>query len=300
MIRTFTQEVSFFGQHEPQQLLERFGSPLYVYNEGILRQRCREMKNLVRYENFSADYSTKANANLSLLRIVHQEGLEADAMSPGEIHVLLAAGFAPDEILFVCNNVSAQEMGYAVRRGITVSIDSLSQLDTFGRAFPGHAVAVRLNTGYGAGHHENVVTAGDKTKFGINDDKVDDILAIAARYGLRIIGVNQHIGSLFMDEQAIVQAARVLFTTALRFPDLQFVDMGGGFGIPYRKQQGQAPLKLAPFQTRLDEEISAFVARYGRRVKIKSEPGRYIGAEAGVLLGRVLAVKENSGITYVG
>ncbi|MDD4797408.1 MAG: diaminopimelate decarboxylase, partial [Eubacteriales bacterium] len=76
--------------------------------------------------------------------------------------------------------------------------------------------------------------------------------------------------------------------------------MGGGFGIPYRKQQGQAPLKLAPFQTRLDEEISALVARYGRRVKIKSEPGRYIVAEAGVLLGRVLAVKENSGITYVG
>lgn len=300
MTRYFTRDVQFFGQTDPQQLVEQFGSPLYVYNEDVLRQRCREMKNLVKYEHFSADYSTKANANLSLLRIVHQEGLEADAMSPGEIHVLLAAGFQPEEILYVCNNVSAREMGYAVEQGVTVSVDSLSQLETFGKAFPGRAVAVRLNTGYGAGHHEKVVTAGKKTKFGINDDKVARILQIAGRYKLPIIGINQHIGSLFMDEQAIVHAAKVLFDTAMQFPDLKFVDMGGGFGIPYHKQEGQQRLDLTPFQARLDEEIADFVARYGRCVKVKSEPGRYIVAEAGVLLGQVYAVKENSGVTYVG
>lgn len=300
MARYYAQKTDFFMNHSPNELLERFGSPLYVYSERILRKRCAEMKNLVDYPNFSADYSTKANANLAILRIVREEGLEADAMSPGEIVALLRAGFAPQEILFVCNNVSVDEMAFAVERGVTVSVDSLCQLDTFGRAFSGHDVAVRLNTGYGAGHHEKVVTAGKKTKFGINDDKVDDILALAGKHSLRIVGINQHIGSLFMDETALVNGAQVLFDTAMRFADLNFVDMGGGFGIPYHKQAGQEKLNLEPFRQRLGRVIDDFVARYGKKVKIKSEPGRYIVAEAGILLGTVHAVKENAGIAYVG
>jgi len=296
----YTRETDFFGNSDPQELLQKYGSPLYVYNEAILRRRCSDMKNLVGYEKFSADYSTKANANLHLLKIVHEEGLEADAMSPGEIEVLLAAGFAPQHILFVCNNVSADEMAFAVERGITVSIDSLSQLITFGKRVPGHKGAVRLNTGYGAGHHEYVVTAGKKTKFGINDNMVENIRDIARQYDLHICGINQHIGSLFMDEESYVQGAKILFDTAMQFDELEFVDMGGGFGIPYRKQQGEDTIDLVPFRKRLDAVIEDFVQAYGRRIKVKSEPGRYIVAEAGVLLGRVHSIKENSGVTYVG
>ncbi|MDD3243064.1 MAG: diaminopimelate decarboxylase [Eubacteriales bacterium] len=300
MAYSFTQENAFYGSTDPQKLLEKYGSPLYVYNEEILRKRCREMKSLVAYEHFSADYSTKANANLHLLKIVREEGLEADAMSPGEIEVLLAAGFAPEKILFVCNNVSADEMAFAVERGVTVSVDSLSQLVTFGKRFPGHKVAVRLNTGHGAGHHEFVVTAGKKTKFGINDDKVDRIQAIVRQYDLHICGINQHIGSLFMDEDTYVQGAKILFDTAMQFPELEFVDMGGGFGTPYHKQEGEKTLDLAPFRRRLDAVIEDFVSAYGRRIKVKSEPGRYIVAECCALLGQVYSIKENGGVTYVG
>ena len=187
-----------------------------MYNETILRKCCRDMKNLVPVEGFTADYSIKANSNLHILEIVRDEGLEADAMSPGEIHVLLAAGFRPDQILFVCNNVSVEEMRFSVERGITISVDSLMQLETYGANFPGTKVAVRFNTGYGAGHHEKVVTAGKKTKFGINDDKAGKVVELLKKYNLKLCGINQHIGSLFMEESAYVASCEAMLDLAMQ------------------------------------------------------------------------------------
>lgn len=297
----FSARTDFYGGTDPQKLIEKYGSPLYVYNEAILRKCCRDMKNLVHAEGFTADYSIKANSNLHILEIVREEGLEADAMSPGEIHVLLAAGFKPGQILYVCNNVSVEEMRFAVERGITVSVDSLMQLETYGREFTGTKVAVRFNTGYGAGHHEKVVTAGKKTKFGINDDKASEVSGLLRKYGLSLCGINQHIGSLFMEESAYVASCEAMLDLALRFGGLEFVDMGGGFGIPYRKQDGERPLDLAPFAERLGNAIAEFRASYGGgAMKFKTEPGRYIVAECGALLGTVHSVKENDSITYVG
>ena len=290
----------FFGDHDPQTLLERFGSPLYVYNEAIFRQRCREMRRLIRYEPFTANYSIKANSNLALLRIAREEGLHADAMSPGEIYALEQAGFKPEQIFFVPNNVSAPELGYALERQICVSLDSLDQLALAGRLSPGLDVAIRINPGLGAGHHAKVITAGKKTKFGINAEQLDEARAIARRHHLRITGVNQHIGSLFMEPPAYLRAARHFFELAAGFPDLEFVDLGGGFGIPYHKLDGEARLDLQELQEGLDLLVSDFVQRYGRPVTVKTEPGRYVVAESGVLLGTVHALKENDGVVYAG
>jgi diaminopimelate decarboxylase len=297
----YTAKTQFYGNVNPKELLEKYGSPLYVYSEAVLRKCCRDMKNLVPAEGFTADYSIKANSNLHILEIVREEGLEADAMSPGEIHVLLEAGFRPDQILFVCNNVSAEEMRFAVERGITVSVDSLMQLDTYGKNFPGTKVAARFNTGYGAGHHEKVVTAGKKTKFGINDDKAGEVKLLLQKHNLKLCGINQHIGSLFMEESAYVASCEALLDLAMQFEDLEFVDMGGGFGIPYRKQDGERQLDLAPFAERIGEAIANFKASYPqRKMKFKTEPGRYVVAESCVLLGTVHSIKDNNDITYVG
>ncbi len=297
----YTEQTNFYGNSNPSKLVEQYGSPLYVYNEAILRKCCRDMKNLVPVEGFTADYSIKANANLHILEIVREEGLDADAMSPGEIHVLLKAGFSPEQILFVCNNVSAEEMAFAVERGVTVSVDSLMQLETYGKRFPGTKVAVRFNTGYGAGHHEKVVTAGKKTKFGINDDKAGQVEALLKKYNLHLCGINQHIGSLFMEESAYVASCEALLDLAQRFEGLEFVDMGGGFGIPYRKQDGERQLELKPFADRIGNAIADFKARYGGgRMKFKTEPGRYVVAECCVLLGTVHSIKDNNEVAYVG
>lgn len=293
-------DAHFFGNLSPKDLVQQFGSPLYVYNENIFRDRCRELKNLVTYPNFSVNYSVKANGNLSLLKIAKQEGLNVDAMSPGEIYVEELAGFSPEEILFISNNVSAQEMQYAIDRNITISVDSLSQLETFGKICPGGKICVRFNPGVGAGHHEKVVTGGKKTKFGVEPTCIQEVKDILVKYNLKLIGINQHIGSLFMEGTKYIEGIHSLLQIAKNFPDLDFIDLGGGFGIPYKKQEGQERLDLIDLGKKLDEGLALFAQEYGKEILFKVEPGRYISAECSILLGTVYAIKRNYGIKYIG
>ncbi len=300
MIPYFSQKTNFFGNNDPQSLLKEFGSPLYVYNEKILRQKCKDMKNLVSYKNFIPNYSIKANSNLQVIKIVKDEGLNADAMSAGEIQLLLLAGFKPENLFFVPNNVSETELRYAVEKGVLISVDSLSQLELYGKINPNSKVAVRFNPGVGAGHHEKVVTAGKKTKFGVNIDCVDQVKEIAKKYNLKICGINQHIGSLFMEGDSYIEGVKSILSVAEQFEDIDFVDMGGGFGIPYRKQEGQEPLELKDFSEKLTKVLEDWTDKYGKKILVKTEPGRYIVAESGVLLGNVYSTKSNYGRKFVG
>jgi len=295
-----TQEAQFYGKTNPMELVRKYDSPLYVYNETILRQRCREMKNLITYPKFIVNYSAKANSNLALLKMIREEGLYVDAMSPGEMYVELQAGFTPDQILYVSNNVSADEMRFAIERKILVSVDSVSQLALYGQLNPGGAVVVRFNPDVGAGHHEKVVTGGKKTKFGVERRYIPDVQATLKQYNLRLVGVNQHIGSLFMDGQPYLEGVKSLLQIAEQFEDLEVIDFGGGFGIPYHKLDGQERLNLQALGPQLDQLVRDWAAHYGKEVTLKIEPGRYVVAECSVLLGQVFAVKMNYGIKYVG
>src|SRR5674476_899339 len=140
-----------FGKISAVDLIEKYGSPLYVYDEEILRQRCRELRSLLKYPAFRVNYSAKANTNVELLKIIRDEDLDVDAMSPGEMYLEMKAGFTSDRIMFIGNNVSREEIQYAVDRGIYISVDSLSQLSLLGEINPGGEVCLRLNPGIGAG-----------------------------------------------------------------------------------------------------------------------------------------------------
>jgi len=299
-IYSYTKSTNFYGNTNPKRLVEKYGSPLYVYNENILRERCGEMAKLVTYPRFRAYYSAKANSNIHLLRIIHEEGLHADAISPGEIIFLEKAGFKPHEIFYIANNVSPGEMEFAIERGVTVSVDSPSQLEQYGALNPGGKVAVRINPGIGAGHNEKVMTAGNNTKFGIYPDLIPEIKRILRKHNLKLVGINQHIGSLFMESMPYIEAAKTLLSIAENFDGLEFIDFGGGFGIPYRKQEGEGRLDLKALGEQLDEIIGSWTAKHGIYPTFQIEPGRYVVAECGVLLGTVYAVKAGYRTTYVG
>jgi len=258
------------------------------------------MKELIPYKNFTVNYSPKANSNLELLRIVRSEGLRADAMSPGEIYINMMAGYKPEEILYISNNVSEDEFLYAIHTGVKISVDSVSQLDLLGRINPGGKVAFRLNPGVGAGHHEKVTTAGQKTKFGIEMSSIPEVKRIIEKYKLKLIGINQHIGSLFMDGDAYLQSTGNILSIAKQFDDLEFIDLGGGFGIPYKKQANQPRLDLKVMGEKLSGLIHSWVREYKKEIEFKIEPGRYIVAESSILLGRVNAVKMNYKLKYIG
>jgi diaminopimelate decarboxylase len=295
-----TDEFNFFKGNKPSELTAKYGSPLYVISEEILRQRCKDVKHLVKYPKFSVNYSAKANSNLAFLEIVHEEGLNVDAMSPGEIYVEMKAGFTPEQIFFISNNISKEEMQFAIDRNILISVDSVSQLEQYGQLNPGGRIAARFNGGIGAGHSEKVVTAGKKTKFAVNPEYIPEFKAVLEKYDLKLVGINQHIGSLFMDYKPYVEGVKAILNIAKQFDDLEFVDLGGGFGIPYEKLDDQPRLDMKTLGEQLDVVFKEFSEEYGKEITFKIEPGRYVSAESSVLLGTVHAVKHNGEDKYIG
>ena len=299
-MNSFIEKVDFFKGNNPEDIAVRYGTPVYVYNEEILRERMHTVAQVVTKYPYTANYSIKANTNIHLLRMALEEGDNCDAMSVGELMMLEKAGFPVERIFFVPNNVSADELQYAIDKGIMTSLDSLSQLELFGQLNPGGKCAVRINPGVGAGHHEKVVTAGKKTKFGVAEEDIDQIFEISKKYHLTIAGINQHIGSLFMDPEPYLKAVENLLRIAMRFENLEFIDFGGGYGIPYHKLDDKAEFPMEDFKKRLEPILDAFVEKYGKAPLFKSEPGRYCVAEGSVILGRVHAVKQNAGVKYAG
>jgi diaminopimelate decarboxylase len=217
----------------------------------------------------------------------------------------LKAGFLKEELLYVCNNVSETALKNAADNCALVSVDSLPQLDLYGRANRGGKVMLRFNPGIGAGHHQKVITAGKATKFGISPEELDEARSLLAAHNLTLAGLNQHIGSLFMAPAGYLDAMDWLlaFAASLRPEEivrLEILDFGGGFGIPYRKYENEARLDLDSLGRGIHERIGAFSVQTGYKGCFYVEPGRYIVAECGLLLGTVHAVKSNAGRRYVG
>ena len=299
-MNSYINSTDFFKGNNPEAIASEYGTPVYVYNEEIIRKSMETVEGVITKYPYTANYSVKANTNIEILKLALEEGLNCDAMSPGAITLLLKAGFPPEKIFFVSNNVAAEEMQFAIDKGVIVSLDSLDQLDRFGQINPGGRCAVRINPGVGAGHSEKVITAGKKTKFAIAEEDIDKIFEIVDKYDLKIVGINQHIGSGFLDPKPYIDAVTNLLRIADRFDNLEFIDFGGGYGIPYHKLDDEKPFPMEDFKVKLEPVLDEFVQRYGKTPLFKSEPGRYCVAEGSVILSRVQAIKVNAGIKYVG
>ncbi len=300
----YTDSINFFAGHRPRSLAAKYGTPLYVYSEAILRQRCREVMSMCSVPGFGADYSVKANTNPAILSIVREEGLMVDAMSPGELYMDKIAGFTSKDIVYISNNISPDEMHNAIDNGLLVSVDSLSQLDMYGRFNPGGDVMIRFNPGVGAGHSAKVITAGKATKFAVSPEDRDEAFSLVRKYGLRLTGVNQHIGSQFLETEQYLRAVDFLLAFVSEFPEdmlrnLNVLDFGGGFGIPYHKDT-EKRLDLRAVGRSMDEKLTAWMEKTGYQGRFLVEPGRYIVGECGLLLGSVEAVKNNGERRYVG
>ncbi len=303
-MNSYIESIDFFKGNNPEDIVAKYGTPVYVYSEDIIRARMEAVNEVITKYDYTANYSVKANTNLEILKLALSEGINCDAMSMGELMMLKKAGFPSDRLFFVPNNVADEEYEYAIDNDIIVSMDSLSQLERYGRLASskdkGYECAVRINPGVGAGHSEKVVTGGKKTKFGIAEADIDKIHEVTEKYGLKLIGINQHIGSQFLDPQPYLDAVENLLRIARGFKGLKFIDFGGGYGIPYHKLDDEAEYPMEDFKARLLPILDAFVTDYGYAPLFKSEPGRFCVAEGGIILGRVNAVKENYGRKYVG
>lgn len=289
-------------------LIAKNGSPLYVYDFTTLEKRCQEMfcfqKRLEESlgKKVKMHYSTKANSNPYILETVKASGLYVDCMSPIELKINKECGFNNNEILYVCNNITKEEMKMVYESKILICLDSISQVDTWGQQFPGTEIMIRINPGVsGVGHSQKVITSGKLTKFGISSENFPELFKTAQKYNLKIIGIHQHLGSLFLDDKIGDYIAGVKAGLSLikkYFKDIKIVDLGGGFGVPYKPEEKALNLDLV-FKE-LEEVLQEFIKEYPSIEEFKFEPGRYIPCEAGYLVGQVTAVKHENGQYYIG
>ena len=286
----------------PERLIraaKKYGTPLYVYEERIIRRQCRLLKQHLKGIRTRLLYAMKANAHPAILDVIRSEGIGIDAVSPAELYLALRAGFEPTDVLYTANNMTDEEMHAVVEQGVLLNLGELSRLERFGRAYPGSDVCIRLNPQIGSGHHVHVVTAGKKTKFGVPVEEIDTVKAIADRHRLRVVGLHQHIGSGIPSMDVLAAAIAVLLESAARFDDLQFLNCGGGFDVPYRPED--VPIDFENFESTVVAMLRAHNGN-GRLGELTYwfEPGRFFVAEAGALLVRVNTVKESNGLHFAG
>ncbi len=287
-----------FDETEADKLAQRYGTPLYVYRENVIRESCRNLKNAFSDIKTRIYYAVKANSNPWILNILKEEGVWADVVSPGEIYLALHAGFPAEKLLFTQNSVSDEQMKYALDSKVRINVESLSQLKRLGLLAPGTDISIRFNIYIGAGHHSHVITGGPMSKFGIDWESTDQVKEIAAEGNLKVKGIHCHIGSGILDAEMFVRAVKNLLITAKKIPDLEVIDFGGGIGIPYRP--GEKPLVLKELGRKLSDEYMSFCKDYGKKPELAVEPGRYLVAESGSLLIRVTSIKESRKYTFIG
>ena len=281
-----------------ETLMQEYGSPLYVYEESVLRSQFRQLSSGFPEGLLEIHYSMKANSNPSLLKILREEGSSIDAVSEFEVRLALESGFEPQQIIFTGNNNSLAEIEYCVEQEVSVNLGSLVLLEKFGQRFPQTSVSVRINPGIGAGHHAHCITGGPDSKFGIYHDQIDAALALATKYKLTLNGVHSHIGTGIYSAEPMLEAMEMILAVAEKFPDLEFIDFGGGFGIPYRPEQ-QA-LDMKDLSQKMTRRFTEFKQCYGREISMKIEPGKLLVGPAGILLTTVTNITDTPKHRFVG
>jgi diaminopimelate decarboxylase/aspartate kinase len=266
---------------------------VYVYDAGSLRSAAEALRSLDAVERVF--YSVKANCHPGVLRVFHDAGLGFECVSAAELDHVLAVlpGLDVSRLLFTPNFAPREEYVHGFELGARVTIDNLHPLREWPEVFGGREVFLRLDPGRGRGHHAHVRTAGAQSKFGLAPEQIDDIRPLLAACGARVVGLHAHAGSGVRSPEAWSEVALFLGEAAERFPDVRVLDLGGGLGVPERP--GQSPLDLVI----LGELLRRFKAA-NPRFELWLEPGRFLVAQAGVLLARVTQVKRKGEVTYVG
>lgn len=288
------------GSLTMDDLAARFGTPLYVYDAEIIRDRYRWLESAFAPLEPLIAYSVKANGNLGVLDVLAKLGSGADIVSGGELYRARAAGVDAHRILFAGVGKTETEIRYALQEGImALNVESAQELDaisriatSMGTAAP---VALRLNPDIvSPTPHEYTRTGHLATKFGIPAEELVGLYQqAAADPSLEVRGIDVHIGSQISSSEPFLTAVDQVLEVVDRLEDLgirlEFADLGGGFGVAYDDEPGLA----------VDVLAKAVVARFGGRdLRVVVEPGRYLVGEAGLLLTRVLYVKKNGSKTF--
>jgi diaminopimelate decarboxylase len=288
------------------ELARAHGTPLYVYDAEMVRRRCRD---LAAWD--TVRFAQKACSNLAVLDIVRREGVMVDAVSTGEIHRALAAGYQPHAaraadadglppvhpIVYTADIFDRESLDAVAKLGIHVNCGSADMLEQLAERVPGASVTLRVNPGFGHGHSQKTNTGGEGSKHGIWHEEIPDVLRRAEWAGLSVSGLHMHIGS-GTDLAHLAEVAGSLERVALEIGrSLTTISAGGGLPVPYKP--GEVHADLSGYFQLWDATRKKLEQTFGHRIRLEIEPGRYLTAESGYLVTEVRAVKRQGGRKYI-
>jgi len=299
------------GGCDTVELAKKYGTPIYVINEQTIRQRFNKLKEVLEksYQKVRIHYAVKANTNASILKVLLKEGAYLDCVSMGEIYTALQVGFPSTRIIYTGNNYTNEDFEYALAKGVTINLDALSQINRLNKIMKKtqlkcEILSFRVNPEFGSGHHDHCITAGPDIKFGILESSIIQAYKEALKLGFTRFGIHMHIGSGILEIEPFKIAAEKFLKIAGKIHaelgiNFEFMDFGGGIGIPYRPDQ-------APFD--LDNYAPTILGLFKAKLKeynlgepfFCTEPGRFLVAESTIILSEVNTLKQTVSKNYVG
>ena len=280
-------------------IAREFGTPVYVYHAEKIREQYEKLTNAFKGSDVLFFYACKALTNINILTYIKNLGANIDCSSINEVRLARHAGFAPERILYTSNGIAFEEIVEAKELGVHINIDSLSNLEKFGQRF-GHdyPVGIRLRPNIMAGGNIKISTGHDKSKFGIPAEQIDRVLSLVNKYKLCIRDLHIHTGSEIKDVDVFVKGIEVLFELIPHFHELEFIDLGGGFKVPYRDGDSETDMTL--LAQKVKEAFDNHPNPGGKHLQIWFEPGKYLVSECGYFVAEVNVLKETASTSFVG
>ncbi len=278
-------------------LANQFGTPLYVYNAEKITEQFNKLTEAFKNSDVKIFYASKALTNISILKHFKKIGANIDCSSINEVKLALHAGFPAQQVLYTSNGIAFDEIEEAKKLGVFINIDSLSNLEKFGKAFGNsYPVGLRLRPNIMAGGNLKISTGHDKSKFGIPVDQIHEVVAIMQAHNMLINGLHIHTGSEIKDVDVFVKGIEVLFDLIPLFKDLTYIDLGGGFKVPYKTGDAETDIQL------LAEKVKECFDNHphDKHLQIWFEPGKYLVSECGFLLAQVNVLKETAAVNFAG
>lgn len=279
------------------QIAKDFGSPVYVYDSATISSQYSRLTNAFsKVKNLRINYAVKALSNISVLKLFHSLGSGLDTVSIQEVQLGLKAGFKPEHIIFTPNGVSLEEIEAVSKLGVQINIDNLSILEQFGTKHPNVPVCIRINPHIMAGGNTNISVGHIDSKFGISIHQMPLLLRIVENTNMNINGIHMHTGSDILDVDVFLYASEILFETAKNFKNLEFIDFGSGFKVPYKA--GDIETNIEELGKKLSSRFNEFCKNYGKELTLAFEPGKFLVSEAGVFLAKVNVVKQTTSTVF--
>ncbi len=279
------------------QVAKEFGDPVYVYDANKISSQFNRLTNAFSgVPKLRLNYAVKALSNISILRLIQSMGSGLDTVSLQEVRLGLMAGFAPEDIIFTPNGVSLEEIEEASALGVQINIDNLSILEQFGSKHPKVPVCIRINPHVMAGGNTKISVGHIDSKFGISIHQIPHLLRIVELTKMNINGIHMHTGSDILDIEVFLYASEILFETAKHFPDLEFIEFGSGFKVPYKA--GDIQTNIEELGEKLGKRFNDFCDEYGRDLTLAFEPGKFLVSEAGYFLAKVNVVKQTTSTVF--